>query len=256
MKTKEVKEILEKYRVPKIPVHSIDDTVRLAKKKLNQQNVSVKIPFRNQLIGQIKYISPYVWTFQGILLIIISSFLLLAHDNPNAMHALSVILSTSAPIIALVAIPELAKSFYHNVWEMETACRFSFQKLMTIRLIIMGGIDLIVITFIIIITNSMYDTGLINIILYIIVPFNLANSVYLFILSKLRGKTAIFGCLTTGAFITIGIAMLSVNSQFYLSTSMFVWMIMLILSTFIMIYEFFIMVKSYQKGEKLIWNLR
>lgn len=246
---------LKNHDVPQVPDALIDVTVHLAKKEFERTGTLYKISFLELLVGQIKYISPYLWGIQAALLLIISGFLFASNGTHNADQSIIVILSMASPIIALVVIPELAKSFNHHMWEMESACKFNLQKLVAIRLILIGVIDLFIITIIIIITSIVYELNLLNIILYILVPFNLASSVYLFILRKLRGKAATMTCLAAGVFIASGVRLLVLHSEFYTWASTFIWTVLFLCSTIVLVYELTNIVKSFLEGEKLVWNL-
>ncbi|MBK3496516.1 hypothetical protein JFL43_16960 [Viridibacillus sp. YIM B01967] len=255
MKDKKVKNTLEKYRVPQIPNSLIDNTVGLAKRAFERTGIKYEMSFREILVGQIKYISPSLWVIQAALLFIILVFLLVSNSTHNAYQSVITTISVASPIIALVVIPELAKSFNHHVWEMESTCKFDLQKLLAIRLIIIGALDMFVITIMVVITSTFYELSFINISLYILVPFNMASSIYLYILRRIRGKAATIICLTVGIFMALGVGLLAVYSELYTLISTFIWMTMFIFSTVVLVYELIHMLKSLQEGEKLEWNL-
>ncbi|WP_438349756.1 hypothetical protein ACP8HI_03510 [Paenibacillus sp. FA6] len=256
MKDKRIKNTLRNYAIPEISDSLIDDTVRLAKGEFERIGIKYKMSFREILVGQIKYISPYLWVIQATLLLIVSGFLLISNSTQNVYQSVIATLSVSSPIIALVVIPELAKSFNHHVWEMEATCKFNLQKLIAIRLMIIGTLDLFAITIMVIITSAFYELSLINVILYILVPFNLASSIYLTILRRIRGNSATIICLTAGIFMALGVGILAVYSELFTLTSTFIWITLFIISTAVLAYEIMNMFKSFQEGEKLEWNLR
>lgn len=256
MKGKKIKDTIKKYQIPQIPNSVIDETVRLAKIEFERTPIQYKMPFRELFVGQIKYISPYIWIVQAALLLIVSCSLIFSTNGIDERQTIITILSVSAPIIALVAIPELAKSFTNNMWELESTSKFNLQKLIVIRLMIIGVMDLSTITIIVITTCTLYEMSFVNVILYILVPFCLTNSIYLFILRNFQGKTVVFGCLIVGLIIAIVLCYLSMFNVWYALTSTFLWIILLTFSVCTLAHEIIKLLKSIQRGEEMLWNYR
>lgn len=251
---KKIKDTMKNCQIPQMPDSVIDETVRLAKLEFERTPIQYKMSFRDLFVGQVKYISPYIWIVQAAFLFIVSGSLLLSTNTINERQTIITILSVAAPMIALVAMPELAKSFSYNMWELESTSKFSLQKLIVIRLIIIGMMDLFIITIMVIITCTFYEMSFVNVILYILVPFSLANSIYLFILRKFRGKTGAFSCLIAGLFIAIGLGYLSMFNEWYVLTSTYIWIILFIFSLSTLAVEIVKLLKSTQRGEELLWN--
>ncbi|MEG0578026.1 MAG: hypothetical protein RR500_09230 [Bacilli bacterium] len=251
---KKIRNALKNHDVPEVPDRIINETVHLAKSEFGQTQIRYKMSFRELLVGQIKFISPSIWIIQVALLLIISSLLLVPNNTNNEYQKVVTILSMMAPIIAFVSIPELAKSVNHHMWEIELASKFSLQKLIVIRLTIIGVIDVIIMTPLVIIACTFYEIHFINVVLYILVPFSFASSLYLFILRKFPGKVGVFSCLITGSFITIGLYVLSNFDQWYETASIFTWFLLLVCSICTLVYEIMLLLQSAQKREELLWN--
>lgn len=254
MKDKKIKDTIKSYQIPQIPDSVIDETVDLAKMEFERTPIQYKMPFKDVLIGQIKYISPYTWIVQAAILLIVSCFLLLSTNGINERQTIITILSVAAPIIALVGIPELAKSFSYNMWELESTSKFNLQKLVVIRLMIIGLIDLSTITIIVMATCTFYEISFVNVMLYILVPFSLSNSIYLFLLRKFQGKTVVFSCLIVGLIIAIALGFLSMFNMWYALTSTFIWIILFTFSVSTLAHEIIRLLKSIQRREELLWN--
>lgn len=253
MKRKKLEETLKSYQSPKMPNSMIEKTVELAKLEFERTSIQYKMSFSELFVGQIRYISPYLWIVQTILLFIVL-FVLSSVDGVNEQHAVITILSVTAPIIAFVAIPELAKSFSYNMWEIESTSKFNLQKLIAIRLLIIGVVDLLIITMLMITTKVFYDISLVSSLLYFLVPFNLANSVYLFLLRKSHEKVGVIRCLIAGLLIAIGLASLSIFNAWYVLASTFIWVILLAFSICTLMQEVMKLMKATQSGGEMLWN--
>lgn len=255
MKQRNIKKALAGYQTPAIDHEHLEETIHLAQKKLAGKKLRYPISFRELALGQVQYISPSIWLMQSAFLLIIIGLLLNASGSKDLFSSAVTILSASAPLIALAAIPELIKSFNYHTWEAEMACKFTLHKLTAIRLLIMGSIDLFVITCLVIFTSAYYELSFIHLILYVLVPFNVSSSIYLFIISKFRGKKVAYCCLGAGIFIVLGVGILSTFSRIYTFTSTSVWIVLFFLSTSILIYEVIHLLQSIQNNkEELSWN--
>lgn len=254
MKDKKIKDIIKNSQIPQIPNSVIDKTVELAKLEFKQTSIQYKMPFRELFVGQIKYISPYIWIVQALLLLLILFSLSLSTNGIDDRQTIITILSVSAPIIALVAIPELAKSFSYNMWEIESTSKFNLQKLIAIRLIIVGVIDLSIITILIVTTSTFYEISFVNVVLYLLVPFNFANSIYLFLLRKFHGKRVVISCLIAGLIIVISLGSISMFNGWYVLTSTFIWIILLAFSLCALVHELIKLIKATRSGGEMLWN--
>lgn len=254
MKRKKLEDTLKGYQSPQMPDSVIEKTVELAKLEFERTPIQYKMPFRELFVGQIKYISPYLWIVQTILLFIVLFVLSLSANGVNEQYAIITILSVTAPIIALVAIPELAKSFSYNMWEIESTSKFNLQKLIAIRLLIIGIVDITIITILIITTKVFYDISLVSSLLYFLVPFNLANSVYLFLLRKSHEKVGVIRCLIAGLIIVVALASLSIFNAWYVLASTFIWVILLPFSICTLMQEVAKLLKATQSGGEMLWN--
>lgn len=256
MKDKKIIDTIKRSQIPQIPDSVIDETVNLAKTEFERTPIQYKMPFRELLMGQIKYISPYLWIVQAALLLIVLISLLLSPNGIDDRQTIITILSVASPIIALVAIPELAKSFSYNMWELESTSKFNLQKLIAIRLMIIGMIDLLIITIIVITTCTFYEVSFVNVVLYILVPFSLANSIYLFLLRKFQGKSVVFSCLIAGLIFAIALGFLLTFNVLYTLTTTFIWIILFTVSVCTLAHETIKLLKSTQSGGALLWNFR
>ncbi|BAK16753.1 hypothetical protein SSIL_2330 [Solibacillus silvestris StLB046] len=254
MNNKKIKDILKNYENLEAPDSIIDKTVQLAKQEFEKTPIRYKMPFRELFIGQIKYISPYIWFVQAIFLLFIVFSVALSTHGINDHQTIMTILSVSAPIIALVAIPELAKSFSHNMWEIESTSKFNLQKLIAIRLMILGVFNLLIITGLVVFTSTFYEINFVNAVLYLFVPYNFTNSIYLFLLRKHRGKRVVIGCLITGLMIASALGILSTLNFWYVLTSTFIWIVLLAFSIGSLVYELIKLFKGLRSGGEMLWN--
>lgn len=143
--------------------------------------------FPEKILNQVTYLSPWVWSVQiGILA------LLFYFDYHSQHSSMVMYMSCLAPSLVLILLWELGKMFSHNMWEMEAACRYNLPQLISMRLCILSGVDLLVLGG----TGAVfYMAGgpLWQFALCVLLPFFLAASLCFWILSCYGSHVNIVG---------------------------------------------------------------
>ncbi|MEW9094233.1 MAG: hypothetical protein AB2417_04035 [Clostridiaceae bacterium] len=256
MKNKKIEKLLNSYQPPDVSNEQMKNTIFLAKQELNKKQSFLKASFIEVLREQIKYISPVIWIAQLIVLCLTS--ILLWYFGNDVKETISVfsILSISAPIVALIGIPEIAKSFTCNMWEIEQYCRYNLQKIMAIRMVIIGATDLISMSILFSISAFYYDGNILSLILYVLVPFNISSIIYLFIFNWVKGKTANYTVMAIGLFLAVGFSQLSKYPKLYQSTSIWIWGVLFVITSLLLIWKIAETLNSMKNKEELLWNLQ
>lgn len=158
-----------------------DDTQIVKVVSEGQKYMDTHVPFRTSymrlLFEQAKYISPFLWGTQLIVLMIslIISSNLPAPDYNGAREVLFLV----APIIAIFAVPELFKDVFFEMSEMETSCKNSGGVILIMRLIIVGLLNVVAITIFSAILASNWSIRFISLLLFALVSCNCVNIINL-----------------------------------------------------------------------------
>ena len=86
------------------------------------------------------YFSPWTWAAQAALLV------LFFYCSLAYREALMIGLFCLAPGLVLILLCELSKTFGNHMWEMEAACRYNLPRLFFLRLTLLSGADLLILT--------------------------------------------------------------------------------------------------------------
>ena len=251
---KRLKKVLNEYEVPDILNTKMQETIRCAKTELHKRNLIARPSFIEVLIGQIQYISSTVWIAQIILIGIFS--ILLLNSKPNLLPNITLmpVISACGPIIALIGVPELSKSFTHNMWELEESCRFNLYKLTSMRLMIVGMVDIIVMTILVAISSTVFIGSFISLVLYMFVPFNVASFIYFTIISRIKSKNVNYITVATGIFISVVLNQISNQAQLYQTVFTGIWGLMFFVSAILLIWQVARTLKRQKQQEELQWN--
>lgn len=140
---KQVQEHLRQLLLQNVPPET--DTAE-KKEQLIQLNQAVRDmdycnpqSFVEKILTQFSYLSPWIWLVQAGYLAI----LFYTACRGVREHLVGFLLFL-APCLILILLLELSKTFGHNMWELESVCRYNLARLFFFRLCILSGADFLV----------------------------------------------------------------------------------------------------------------
>lgn len=149
--------------------------------------------FLHVLLRQIPYITTWIW---GVQIGIVIFFALLLQGNLERQEPI-LFMSLSGPVLALLLVVDIVRSFGCNMWEMEAACRHDLRQLTAMRMCIVGAADTAVLTA----GCALWGKRMGNIwefALFAVLPFFLSSTVYLWELKIFSGKCGGYVLAVTG----------------------------------------------------------
>lgn len=192
-----LKAALKQYEAPEVKQEKKELVKLLAVKSMQKKNLTQGKPLFQRLIEQGAYISPLTWVLQGVLLLLTLS----RFAAPNVMQLFTA-LSVMAPLLGLIGGCELIRSYGHNMWELEMACRYNLRSIFAMKMLIVGFLDLVILgTAMFLAGQSGASFALLTVM--ILVPFNLSNSLYLWMIIRLRHRCSNYVLAGTGGFLSL-----------------------------------------------------
>lgn len=134
---------LSEYKVETADEASIQKTIS-AGRQVILQNHTQRLCLRQRIFNQFRYISSLLWmaeSVSAILCILIISQINVNTDITLALSSLSFIMA----LLGIVGFPELCKSFSYQMWELEQSCKYNLRQLVSLKLFIIGMIDLVLV---------------------------------------------------------------------------------------------------------------
>lgn len=216
---------------------------------LGQRYMDTHTPNKTSLLylfkEQLKYLSPSLWLFQLVAIILITAFIFLQTDNSKNVCN---ILFQIAPLISVMAIPELIKDVLCNMSELEKSCKNSGSTILLLRLIAVGLINISVITLISGILAGAYNLNYFVLLLYAFAPYNFANIISLFLIRAMKINTR-SGALTVSFISSIILIVLPIQTQIVNALNVVTLSISLLISLIILAIQILQIFKTYPKGE-------
>lgn len=221
-----------------------------------QQYMSTHIPQKTSLLklffDQIHYISPFLWAaqFAALILLILAAFT--AQDmSCETMRNMMFFL---APLTAVFAVPEFFKDVSCGVLEMEMTCKNSCASVFSIRLILIGFVNITVITLFSSILSFGWGLRFWSVILYGLLPVNLIYIInfFLFRMLKVCGRFSVLSCsVLTSVFVSVVLSKTAAAIQLTEAA----WIILCILTSFILLTQCMNEILRISKRQGvLLWN--
>lgn len=235
--------------IPKPSKARIDTVVFLGQRYMDTHTPQKTSAFY-LFVEQIKYLSPALWLFQLVAIILISSFAISQADNADNVYS---VLFQIGPLVSVMAVPELIKDVLCNMTEVERSCKNNGSTILLLRLIAVGMVNVSVIALISSILAGTYRFNFFVLLLYAIVPYNCANIISLAVIRvlKIRSRSGAFAISLISAFIMLALPM---QTQIINALSVTTLIISLLVTILILTIQIIRIFNSRPKGE-LIYGI-
>lgn len=192
---REIARILERNLVPEVERREMERLERQARLQMEQMDILTWNAFPYRLMRQIPYITSWIWAVQALVVIV---FAVLLRQGQGAANLLLLIMLSMGPLLALLLVVDVARSYGCNMWEMEAVCRYDLGQVTAMRMCIVGGADMAVLAACCCLygrgRGSIWEFGLLA-----VFPFFVSSSVYLWELKRFSGSCSIYVLALTGA---------------------------------------------------------
>lgn len=200
---------------------------------------NVRTPLSSLFATQLMHISKPLWATQiGALILAV-----LLSDAFSAIHEMQVLLFTAVSILSFYAVPELMRARIYGMSEVEAVCKNSPAKILIIKLILIGIVNIGVILTLTLFLSRKFEVRFIELLVYGLVPFNIMNFINLLLLNIFKMKSPfafLSASLVTALFLNIG--------KFYLDIAQNVWNGLFILSFILLVFELYRLIMAMREG--------
>lgn len=170
-----------------------------------------RIPFSAFLSMQIRFIGWKIWAAQGGLLAAICGLFAVSMGEHflDAPRNAGLLLCCLSVLVFMTALPFIHRAFYYKMHEIEAATRFSSVKLLVAKLLVIGIGDVSMLGGIL--CMAVYSTPLPaqSALLYVLLPFLLASSGFLYLLGHIPATRFALGGILTGLLPMLAFALLA-----------------------------------------------
>ena len=203
---------------------------------------------------QLQYISPGFWVLQGCLLLVV--VFLLWHTSSIQGELVDYLWwgSVTAAWMGMLVCGDLGRHLSRGMAELEQSCYFNLPQMWTIKMILTGGADILILGFCCggIAYNT--HTPIWQVSVYLLVPFVLSNLCCLLLLTIFRGKKG-HGTQLALAIVTAMAALgPSLTVWSYTWNFLWTWVMALAVGSALLAGQLRQCYKKISRGEILCWN--
>lgn len=223
----------------------IAKTICLSKAAFYRSEAATPLSRFDFLIQQSRYIGKRWWLLQGLLLALV---LLLIHASKTPMY-LQKCLGVTAPLFAVLALPELWKNRSSGAMEVECAAYYSLRQIYAARLTLFMGMDFLLISLFLLGVSCLGKLTLWEMLISFVLPFNVSCCICFSCLYRAKAFSQLLSVLLCLIW-TFLWSQIVLTEGIYAAVSPLVWAGMLALSSLFLFYS----VATGQQNIKQIWE--
>lgn len=173
--------------VPAVRPEKMDEAIGLGCRFM-EQNIPDWTPRLSLMQMQLRYVSPLFWLAQLLLIVLtVMVGLVSAASSGAADHEMAGrMVFQLAPVLCLVAVPELVKDLHYDMSELENCCKNDSSIVLQMRLLIVGLTDVVTLTLLAAVLAGSLQQDFLMTVIYAMAPFVWASVANLLILRALR----------------------------------------------------------------------
>lgn len=221
-------------------------TCREMIKELKKQKLPM-IPVRDILYHQILYMDKLFLTIYGAVICLGIIFIAILHYTGVNQNEMIMVCMAGSAILSIMSICTIDKLFFGGMGELGESCYFNTKQCVAAWLVLSGVINAVMLVGGVGYLNYCWNLGLLQVVLYILTPYQVSNVIALRILSiENRGKrSALFGI--SVLFLPIGFVIVGSTSGVFLTAAVGMWVAAFFFSGFLFAVQ---MKKLFNKVEK------
>lgn len=216
--------------------NKMEQTISIAKSEYNKQILSETTNGIEFMFQQMLYIKKGYWLTQFAIFIVAAAGILYLDSAGIHINRMSYA-AIFTPLLVIFSIPELWKNIITNTMEIENTTYYDLRKVYFSRILLVGMLDLMIISLLTVITVNTIGDSLYETIIYFFVPFNF-NCCICFSLLCQRRKIST-ELLAVGCCVSAGIIWYIMVKYYkvYQLLQIKIWYFLLLLSIVYMIYS-------------------
>ena len=207
------------------------------------------------IVIELQYISPGFWLLQGILTAALVFLLEKTALSGGGLRDYLQWTSVLAAWLGVVGCVSLGRHFSRGMAELEQSCFFNLSQHWAIKMALSGTVDILILLLASGRISAEASVPYIQVCLYVMMPFVLANICCLLFFTAIRGGRSRYGQLAM-AFIAgiIAVVPASQPEEVYGGAFLWVWVLALFCGMGIYLWQLRCMYMKIRRGEIVCWN--
>lgn len=248
-----IKELFEKDCETAIEKDRKERTLDILRAAAMEKKTVYRPSFLQSLSGQLKYVHAGIFIGQLVCMGVMPVLVLYFINSGATRYDCLTLLSAFAAFIGVFMMVEFNRNFTCHLWELEQSCYFNLKQICASRLLLFGGMDLLMLTLLSGIAGRGAGIGYLRFGIYVLVPFVISQAVNLAVFSWLRNtekEYAQYGLSFLSALLSV---FASRFPQIYERTNLWLWCLLLFVAAIGLFLETAKILKD-MEGDSVCWN--
>lgn len=231
-----------------------EETMQLLQKHIFEKHVTVLSSKRRILCNQIRYMDKSaagVHVLFCALLLLIAVFMYQKGADKGDIILAAMILSG---VLGVVSIVEVGHVFYPGIAELSESCYFNVRQIVAVHMSLSGIVNLTALCVGILFVGAGWKMSLIQIGLYVLVPFVVSECCCLGVLLTEAGRKNSYLLIMVGAFLVVFYMILASIPDLYQVSALAIWGAAFLAGSFILGLQIKRLFKGIKRGEIICMN--
>lgn len=229
-------------------IHSKKEIIIQGKQQMFQNQLH-QTSYLQLFFSTIQFVDTKIWLIQ--IVPVLGTYFFLPTQNNYTLSEVALTMTGTLFFSLLFFINNIFKSFMNNMWELEQTFKFDLKQHISMKLLIFGSFDLIVILLLSAFATGQIQISLFHFSLFLIVPFNCFCIVLFTIFTMFRKKFKKVFLYFLGASIIFFLFKIASINDIYKQPVIY-WLSACIASSLLLIFLIYTILQSYRPRGKML----
>lgn len=258
MKNRKDHDIKEKFRITdrlmQIDENRKRESISLLQNKINEKQINMAHHGRKILLQQVRYMDKLIMITQIVLYVIVVIIAIMMRQKGVLEEEIILFSILISGLFGIISIAQISRIFSSGIAELSESCYFNVKQIVAFQLLISGVMNLTMLFFVILFVGLFWKIALIQIGLYILVPFVIAQCCCLKALLLEIGRKNSYLLIIVGIFITILYIVIASIPRVYQLTALSIWGVSFVVGILLLGMQVRALFEGIERGDMLCMN--
>lgn len=258
MKNKKDHDIKEKFRITdrlmQIDENRKRESISLLQNKIKEKQINMAHHGRKILLQQVRYMDKLIMITQIVLYVIVVIIAIMMRQKGVLEEEIILFSILISGLFGIISIAQISRIFSSGIAELSESCYFNVKQIVAFQLLISGVMNLTMLFFVILFVGLFWKIALLQIGLYILVPFVIAQCCCLKALLLEIGRKNSYLLIIVGIFITILYIVIASIPRVYQLTALSIWGVSFVVGILLLGMQVRALFEGIERGDMLCMN--
>ncbi len=258
MKNRKDHDIKEKFRITdrliQIDENRKRESISLLQNKIKEKHINMAHHGRKILLQQVRYMDKLIMITQIVLYVIVVIIAIMMRQKGVLEEEIILFSILISGLFGIISIAQISRIFSSGIAELSESCYFNVKQIVAFQLLISGVMNLTMLFFVILFVGLFWKIALLQIGLYILVPFVIAQCCCLKALLLEIGRKNSYLLIIVGIFITILYIVIASIPRVYQLTALSIWGVSFVVGILLLGMQVRALFEGIERGDMLCMN--